>query len=65
MIKEIQFSKEEYDDVVSVIRKIETPNRMTVKVNRNVNGLILTMNGTEQDFNEYISLLEDNGIIVN
>jgi hypothetical protein len=64
MIQFIRLNQQEMKENLPIFQKTETPGRLTVKLNREVGGLLVTVEGTESEMEEYFDLLRKNGITI-
>lgn len=61
MIKEIEYTNEEFNLVVNFINKTEKPGRLSVGMNRKTYGGLITLDGTSEEIELFSSILENNG----
>lgn len=58
----IKVGKEEMDSYISIIQKLETPGRLTVKLTKEIGGLLITLDGNEDEITAYLKSWNENGI---
>ena len=64
MIQFIKLNQQEMEENLPIFQKTETPGRLTVKMNREIGGLLVTIDGTENEIEQYFNLLRENGITI-
>ncbi|WP_337965479.1 hypothetical protein [uncultured Flavobacterium sp.] len=47
---------------IPIIRKLETPGRLTVKLTKEIVGLLVTLDGDENEIAAYLKSWSENGI---
>lgn len=62
MIYQIQFENEKSEEVKSFFRDRDFDFKIFPKLNLNKKGLLLTIEGTEENIEKLISLMKDNDI---
>ena len=62
MIQFIRLNQQETAENLPIFQKTETPGSLTVKLNREITGLLVTIDGTENEIEKYFNLLRENGI---
>ena len=64
MIYTIKLNKQEMEDYLPIIQKTETQGRMMVKLNREIGGLLITLDGKDNEIEAYLDSLRENGILI-
>jgi hypothetical protein len=64
MKQSIKLNEQEMRDYLPIIQKLETPGRLTVKLNREVGGLLVTLDGNENEIETYLQSWSENGIVI-
>lgn len=58
----IKFNEEEMKNYLPIIQKLRTPGRLGVKLNRETEGLLITLDGEENEIEAYLESCRQNGI---
>lgn len=58
----IKFSEEEMKNYLPIIQKLETPDRLGVKLTREISGLLVTLDGEENEIEAYLESCRQKGI---
>lgn len=60
----IRLNQQEMEENLPILQKTETPGRLSMKMTREIGGLLVTIEGTENEIEEYFNLLRANGITI-
>ena len=62
MTRLIKFNKQEMEDYLPIIQNVKSQHRVIVKLNKEISGLLVTIDGDENEIESYLNLLREYGI---